>query len=290
MKTTTDIRDRIDLSGEEVCGLNFINDSGRFSFRKYYRSGLRSHIFEVLLNSDVDKEVQGVMQNGVLTFPRAVPKKIFRIFRSRFSTADDIFEEIKKYRILLTALGPGLIAPSEEFIVEYKGPYGSHILLCGLQEYIDGEILDPWKINAPDDLAVFISTICQPGDSARKIFGTALDKIRKFAIRIRRMIRTTGYIPDLAGIGNLIFTRTADLKLVDINNIVKLEFDADIHLDDRGYPSGDVSIQVLFMLETNLLGIEPDTDDPLFSRFMAPERVKAVALLERKFYETLRRA
>jgi len=79
MNKTTDIRDRAYLSGSEVQTLNFIKDSGRYSFRKFYRSGLRSHIFEVIKAEDILKETQGEITNGIRLFPRARPQKIFRI-------------------------------------------------------------------------------------------------------------------------------------------------------------------------------------------------------------------
>ena len=59
--TIQDIRDQAYLTENEVLKLNFINDSSRYIFRKYYRSGLRSHILEILTAEDVLKETQGEM-------------------------------------------------------------------------------------------------------------------------------------------------------------------------------------------------------------------------------------
>ncbi|MBU2429452.1 MAG: hypothetical protein KKH99_02060, partial [Proteobacteria bacterium] len=152
MSDIIDIRDQSHLSGEHIVNLNFIKDSDRYVFRKYYRFGLRSHIFEVLLKKDIRTESCGKMADGIRVFPRATPVKIFRILRNRFENLDAVFMEIEKYKMLLKILGPDLIAQSEEFIVDYTGTGGRQVVLCGLQEYIDGEILDPWRIFGPDYL------------------------------------------------------------------------------------------------------------------------------------------
>ncbi|MCK5099438.1 MAG: hypothetical protein KAR45_15125 [Desulfobacteraceae bacterium] len=144
-KTINDIRDQAYLSGSEVLKLNFVNDSSRYVFRKHYRSGLRSHILEILTAEDVLKETQGEIKDGIRMFPRAKPKKIFRILRNRFENKEEVFHEIEKYHLLLKFLGADLIAESEEFIVDYTGTGTSQIVLCGLQVYIEGEILDPWQ-------------------------------------------------------------------------------------------------------------------------------------------------
>ncbi len=102
------------------------------------------------------------------------------------------------------------------------------------------------------------------------------------------MITRTGYIPDLAGIGNLILTRAGDLKLVDINNIVEIKLNDTILLDDRGYPSCDVSIEVLSILERDILQKKiPIKDDPLYCFFLSPERRKKVFAIEKEFYANL---
>ena len=101
------------------------------------------------------------------------------------------------------------------------------------------------------------------------------------------MIDQTGYIPDLAGIGNLILTCTGDLKLVDINNIVEIKLDDTILLDDKGYPSCDVSIAVLSILEQNLLGRDIPMDDLLYRHFLSTERKDRVKAIEKEFYTNL---
>lgn len=56
------------------------------------------------------------------------------------------------------------------------------------------------------------------------------------------MVAEAGHIPDLAGAGNLIITGTADIRLVDINDISPISLDSSIYLDEKGYPVCDKSI------------------------------------------------
>lgn len=281
-----DIRDRKNPGADEIFALNFINISSPFRFRKYYRSGLRSHIFEVLLSEDLDKEINGIIEDGIRIYPRARPIKMFRIFRNYFKKIEDIFTEIKKYNLLLDVLGQDYIAISEEFIVDYTQTSKSSILLCGLQEYINGEILDPWKAFNIEHLK-HLPFSCRQNIDSDKFSTTVRKNLNRFTYRIREMISSYNYIPDLAGVGNLIVTPDGGLKLVDINNIVPVRFEKTVPLDDRGYPACDVSIQVLFMLETNLLNKNMDPGDPLAEFFLAKERKERVNRLERNFYKRI---
>ncbi|OGR12064.1 MAG: hypothetical protein A2277_01400 [Desulfobacterales bacterium RIFOXYA12_FULL_46_15] len=287
MNETMDIRDRSILSGDKVLKLNFINDSGPYIFRRYYRSGLRSLIFEVLLAKDVEKETQGEIIDGLKMFPRAKPKKMFRILRNRFTSKDEILTEIRKYTILFTYLGPGLIAASEEFIVDYSNMGKREIVLCGLQEYIEGEILDPWRTPGENHLRDLFTAMSETDMTPEVWLGKVKQNIARFVEKIRKMIAHTGYIPDLAGIGNLIVTRDGRFKLVDINNIVPLKPDDTILIDDKGYPSCDVSVDVLSTLERDVLQKSLSPNDPLYSHFLTPERKKQVRLLEKTFYSRL---
>ncbi|MEH0019594.1 MAG: hypothetical protein V6Z89_08075 [Desulfobacter sp.] len=284
--TPMDIRDRAHLSGEDIKRLNFIKESERYVFRKFYRSGLRSHIFEVLLAEDVEKETLGVVIGGIRMFPRARPVKMFRIFRSRFRSIEEIFIEINRYKILMTHLGADLIARSEEFIADYRTDRTNRIVLCGLQEYIHGEILDPWRISGRENLTALLSAMPHDLDADTRLIN-ALESVRQFVAGIRALINATGYIPDLAGVGNLILTPGGGIKLVDINNIVDIRQNDGIYLDDKGYPACDVSIQVLSILETKLLGRAPSRPDPLFEHFLLPDRLKEVKAIEREFYRNL---
>ncbi len=287
MNKTKDIRDQAHLSGSEVQKLNFVNDSGRYIFRKYYRSGLRSHIFEILTAEDVLKETCGEILDGIRIFPRARPKKMFRILRNRFESTEAVFLEIKKYHLLLKFLGPALIAESDEFIVDYTGTGTSQIILCGLQEYIEGEILDPWRLFGEGYLRDLFKSYIHGDFQLQALVHKSQKNIAKFVKKTRQMITDRGYIPDLAGVGNLILTLDGDLKLVDINNIVKIKLDDSILIDDKGYPSCDVSIEVLSLLEQKILQKEIHMDDPLYRFFLSSERKKRVRALEKEFYKNL---
>lgn len=287
MQPSKDIRDQAHLSEENIRSLNFINDSGSYIFRKYYRSGLRSHIFEVVSARDVLKETSGEITNGVRMYPRAKPKKIFRILRNRFKNTSAVFNEIKKYHLLLDYFGPEFIAESEEFIVDYTGTGTSQIVLCGLQEYVEGEILDPWRSFGENYLYDVFKTLIPQTSQLQALVRTAHKNIEQFVIKTRHMITDKGYIPDLAGVGNLILSPDGSLKLVDINNIVKIRLEDAILIDDKGYPSCDVSVEVLYRLERQILQKNIPGKDPLYHFFLSPERKKKVKALEKKFYTQL---
>ncbi len=283
----TDIRDRPSLSGEELTGLNFINASGGYVFRKFYRAGLRSHIFEVLSKADIDTETRGCTVDGIRMFPRAIPLKMFRILRRRFNSKEEVFDEINKYNLLLSFLGPECIATSDELMVDYTGTGRHQIVLCGLQEYVNGEILDPWRITGPDHLSDMYTALKIDQIPRNRWVAGAMHNISGFIDKIKNMIKESSYIPDLAGIGNLILTPDAGIKLVDINNIVHIMLDREIRVDDKGYPSCDVSVQVLYILETEILKKTIPPDDPLYQLFLAPERKEQVRQMEKAFYMNL---
>lgn len=289
INSKTDIRDKVSLTPKEVGELNFISDSATCLFRRHCRQGLRSHIFEILAADDVFKETKGKIINGTRWYPRAVPKHILRILRTRFSTLDQVLDEVKKYALILQFVGPGLIARSEEFIVEYTGTGKHEIVLCGLQEYVEGAILDPWSLFGQTPLDAFYKAEKSPGDNPVKgRMSKAIEAIAAFVGQIRKMITQTGYIPDLAGNGNLILTPEGGIKLVDINNITRIDQNDIIPLDDKNYPSGDKSVEVLAILEQKILKTEMLPDDPIYRHFLSAERRQRVRKLEEKFYQSLR--
>jgi len=116
-------------------------------------------------------------------------------------------------------------------------------------------------------------------------------KIRKnaetFVSKVKQMIMETNHVPDLAGVGNLLLTKSGDIKLVDINNISSVSFDNNIKLDDRGYPVCDKSIEALFFLERKLSGGSSHIDTPPYKTFLDPERMKEVKAIEKKFHESM---
>ncbi len=282
-----DIRDRPSLTGEEVVRLNFINDSGKYHFRKHNRQGMRSHVLEVLTTEDLLKETSGEIIDGIRLYPRAIPKYMLRILRNRFTTLQDTLDEIQRYNLVLKFLGPECIAISSEFIVAYTGTGQSEIVLCGLQEYVDGAILDPWGLVGKAPLETFYKSRFakeNPGDTSTE---KGHKSIANFVTRMRKMIAESGFITDLAGNGNLILTAAGDVKLVDINNIIQVSMDDTILLDDKGYPSCDKSIEVLWLLEDKILKRANLSDDPLYKHFLSVGRSKKVRSLEKEFFENL---
>jgi hypothetical protein len=171
-------------------------------------------------------------------------------------------------------------------MADYTGTGESQIVLCGLQEYVDGQILDPWRLFGDNYLMELFGSP-QDGLGQPALVDKARKNIESFVKKIREMITLTGYIPDLAGIGNLILTPGGDLKLVDINNIVEIKLNDTILVDDKGYPSCDVSIEVLSILERDILQQEIHMEDPLYQLFLSPERRERVKIIEREFYTNL---
>ena len=283
-----DIRDITSLTGEEVVQLNFIRNSGKYHFRKHNRQGMRSHVIEVLSTQDLLKETSGEINDGIRLYPRAMPKYMLRILRTRFTSLQETLDEIRKYTLVLKFLGPECIALSDEFIVEYTGTGQSEIVLCGLQEYVHGAILDPWGLVGQATLETFYQSRF-PGEKPEdKRTAKGFESIANFVARMRKMITESGYVTDLAGNGNLIMTRTGDVKLVDINNIIQVSRDDNILLDDKGYPSCDKSIEVLWILEDKILRTANLSEDPLYKHFLSVERSKKVRSLEKEFFENLR--
>jgi hypothetical protein len=272
------------LSGEEVRQLNFISDSSNLCFRRYYRQGLRSHIFEVLSAEAVLKETNGEVINGTRWFPRAVPRHMLRIMRTRFRTLNQVLEEIKKYALMLKCLGPELIARSNEFIVEYNGAGKREIVLCGLQEYVEGATLDPWALFGQAPLETLYRSRFPSAEGKESWLVSAIASIASFVRRVRTMIDEEGHIPDLAGNGNLILTKTGQIKLVDINNILRLDRYDTVLIDDKGYPSCDKSMEVLAILEEKILKNKAVSKDPLYGWFLEQDRRKKVKKLEAQFF------
>lgn len=288
----TDIRDHAYISPEDVTRLNFIRKETPFRFRRHYRQGLRSHIMEVLDPARLADETTGVMTDGIRTFPKAVPLRMLRIFRSRFASKSDAMEEIVKYRYLLRFLPPGSFAVSDEFLVSYRTPRGWDVLLCGWQEYMIGKTLDPWRIVDSEDLRAFFEEmradsrfrIQQPVDALTKRF---LDYAADLIDGVKAMVLQAGHIPDLAGVGNLLVSPDGRPKLVDINNITPVSFSPEIRVDDKGYPVCDKSIEALSILESHLPNRNIADHDPVYRHFLTPARRKAVRLLEERFYNAL---
>ena len=284
-----DIRDKPYLDHNDILQLNFIRNPGRYFFRRHYRAGLRSHLMEVLKPEDVVKEERGVVVDGLRMYPRAIPLKMLRILRRKFKILGEAKEELRRVRIVESYLAPDHIARPAEFLVHYAGPRKWEILLAGLQEYVSGEVLEPWGDLGRDRLISILARLGIDEDEDRTVVAARWeDEVRKrtqdFIARLKKMIVETKLVPDLAGIGNLILTRTGDIKLVDINNISEVSYDPVIRLDDKGYPVCDKSMIALSHLEQNLLGSLPQRDDPVYGPFLDPERIEKVKAAEKAFH------
>ena len=283
-----DIRDKPFLNHKDILDLNFIRDPGIYLYRKHYRMGLRSHIMEVLDPADVKHETKGIIVDGLRWYPRAEPLGMLRIFRTRFNTLKDAEEELRRVKIIVAYLAPDHVAKSEEFLVDYARHKKHEILLCGLQEYVKGEVLEPWSHLDKDHV---VSHMCNMlFEKAKDSVDTAdpwkhgvEQKAENFIARVKQMILEANHVPDLAGVGNLILTHSGHIKLVDINNISKVSFDSIISLDDRGYPVCDKSIEALSLLEGKLLGRPLHRNDPAYKVFLDPERMKDVQAIEDGF-------
>ena len=253
--TREDPREKLSLSHEDVVAMNFVRAPGIYFYRRHYRAGLRSHIMQVLLREDLDLERTGVLRDGVRRFPKARPLKMLRLFRTRFETLSEAEEELVRFKIIESYLAPLHMARSNEFLVDLTGGPSRGPLLCGLQEYVEGEMLDPW--GSLDD-AFLEGLEKRPGigkerDKAGSNSGEWITAVRSRALifvdSIKKMATRALRIPDLAGVGDLLLTRSGRIKLVDINNVSRVSFEDGIELDDRGYPVCDKSVEALWRME-----------------------------------------
>ncbi|MBN1103504.1 MAG: hypothetical protein JXL84_08855 [Deltaproteobacteria bacterium] len=288
-----DPRNKPRLTHQDILSFNFIRSSVPFVFRRHYHSGLRSHIMEVLRVEDVERENQGIVVDSLKRFPRAIPSKMLRVFRTRFRDLREAEEELRRVKLVETFLAPEYMALSNEFLVDFIGMGTRDFLLCGLQEYVPGENLDPWSPLEGRHLLPLFHHMASgrsgpPGPDREKIWlKTLKEQALEFARRIRAMILEAGHIPDLAGVGNLIITPSGSVRLVDINNISRVSLDATITLDDRGYPVCDKSVEALSLLERGLLEIALDPGDPIYRTYLDPERMKEVKALEAEFHRSM---
>jgi len=276
-----DIRDKLAIYHSDVIALNFIISSPPYVFRRHYRQGLRSHVMEILYPTDVATENTGTLIDGVRQFPRAVPSIMFRIFRTQFETFGEAWAEIERVKIVSEYLAPEFMAHSYECIVEYHGPHGSELMLCGFQEYIKGDIIDPWTIlDAESLLPVIYKTMRDRGVimplSSDEWVADARKKGSQLIGRLKRMITHSGHIPDLAGVGNLIITPNGEICLVDINNISPVYSDSTIPLDEKGYPVCDKSIEALSLIEKKIVGRPINMEEKLYKQFLTSQRKNLV--------------
>ncbi|UCB48008.1 MAG: hypothetical protein JSW56_12730 [Deltaproteobacteria bacterium] len=287
-----DVREKTSLNHQEVVGLNFVKDSRSYFFRRHYKQGLRSHVMEVLRRDDVKRERTGVVIEGVRWFPKAKPIKILRIFRTKFKSLDQALEEVNRVKIIEKYLAPDHVAMSDEFLVDYVLDGKREFILCGLQEAVAGEILDPWSPITKEHLAELFSRMSRESTETRdrgrgRLIQRAQKRVNKFIQGVKRMILEANHVPDLAGVGNLLLTPEGEVKLVDINNISSVSFGPNISIDDKGYPVCDKSIQALALLEQKILGKAINKEDAVYKTFLDAQRMRRVKVLEDKFHFTM---
>jgi len=284
-----DIRDKSYITHEDILALNFIRKPGAYVFRKYHKQGLRSHIMEVLDPGDFLKQNKGEIVDGIRIYPWAKPLKMLRIFRTNFSSTKEVCQEIKKLKIVEKYLPDDSYAKSDEFIVDYIWNKNHDFILCGLQEYVEGEVLNPWDPISEHQLACLFTPMEGHGTNGFQMASEQLihkfqKKVEHFIASVKKMIVEANYVPDFAGVENLLITPTGNIKLVDINNISKVSLGPEISLDDKGYPVCDKSIEAISMLEKKLLGKPIDKTEILYKIFLDPQRIKEVGTLEEKFH------
>ena len=283
-----DVRDRASLDHQALVGLNFIKDPCGYFFRRHYKQGLRSHIMEVLKRTDVKRERDGIEIEGIRWFPRAKPIKMLRVFRTKFQRLEQAIDEVGTVMIIERYLAPDHIAKSDEFLVDYVAGGRRDFILCGLQEYVEGEILDPWApITQAHLTGLFVRMNEGSGDESQSSKEIWIQGVRKqmerFTGIIKRMILEAGYVPDLAGVGNILLTPAGNIKLVDINNVSKVSFEPGIKVDDKGYPVCDTSIKALSLLEQKVLERPVNMEEAIYRTFLEARRMKEVKNLQEKF-------
>ncbi len=272
-----DIRTKPTLSDEDISNLNFVKQQCPYCFRIHYREGLRSRLLQVLNPEDVLLETQGALQQGLRLFPVAQPVAMLRIFKKQFNAWQELQTEIENYKLVQRYIPPHHYAASSEFIVDYFQNEKSQIILCGLQEYVPGEAVDPWHENTRLKMETDMN------NSPTGTLDLALSNLASFIVCIKTMVHQAQAIPDLAGVGNLILTPEAQIKLVDINNISTFSYETAIPLDDKNYPVSDKSIQALYNLETQVLGHRQTGNEKLYRFFLDPQRIQTVREVEIAF-------
>jgi hypothetical protein len=284
-----DIRDLAHAEHDDIIALNFIRADCPYCFRKHYREGLRSLIMEVLETKAVREEVEGRIHEGVRHFPHAEPVRMLRIFKRRISKKEEVQQEIKKFKILERYLTEDQYAASLEFITDYFVGDRREILLCGLQEYVAGKILDPWGLLTNAHLQDLLAQMGHGAAASTRRLPEIHHHTARLIKNIKRMVNNSGYVPDLSGVGNLILTAQGRVKLVDINNITAAATDDSIPIDDKGYPACDRSIQVLALLEQKILNRTHLAADPLYDHYLNPQRLRQTRRAEDHFYRNLMR-
>ena len=213
---------------------------------------------------------------------------MLRIFKRRISRKEEVLEEIEKFKILQHYLSQDQFAGSLEFITDYRIGDRREMLLCGLQEYVPGKILDPWGVLSDSHMQDLLAQMGHGAAARSHLLETARHHTARLIGNIKQMIAGSGYIPDLSGVGNLMLTAEGGVKLVDINNITSVATDDSIPIDDKGYPACDRSILVLALLEQKILHRRDLKGEPLYDHYLDPQRLRRTKLAENRFYLALK--
>jgi hypothetical protein len=280
-----DIRDKEDITHGDIIRLNFVKSSSGYFFRKHFQEGLRSRLMQVLNPAEVALETAGIMMEGIKWFPLAHPLFMLRLFKKRFESLNDVEQEIQHFKIIQKYLPKNHYADSQEIIVPYFISGRHEILLCGLQEYVEGLTVDPWREDTRARLTAHYKERLSAEHSLQAFVECVNTSALSFVHHIKRMIQHAGYVPDLAGSGNIRITENGCMKLVDINNISRICFDHRIRLDDKGYPVCDKSIEALSKIEAYFSGECPNRHASIYRLFLNRERMMNVRELEKKFHE-----
>ena len=285
----TDIRDKGTITHKDVLGLNFIRKPSPYYFRGHFREGLRSRIIQVLDPGEVRAETRGVMRAGIRRYPLALPLRMLRIFRKPISSLRDITDEILNYQTIQKHLPSAYYAASSEFLVDYQKTDKREIVLCGLQAFVEGEALDPWNPEILESVRLYFRSQASrdhgdPETFAERKIDILQQHTRAFIQHLKKMVRIAQRLPDLAGVGNILYTAAATIHLVDINNISRISPSDDIPIDDKGYPACDKSIEALSLIEQGVLGHPVDLHEDLYRFFLNPERMQRVKEIEKAFH------
>ena len=148
--------------------------------------------------------------------------------------------------------------------------------------------LDPWQADHPgyaEDLwRRLLAETSGAVDTPPAEFYRLLNvQVSRFVRQVRAMMDRDGLIPDLAGVRNLLVTHGPRVLLVDINNIHPVVFDAQVPLDDKGYPVLDRSIDALERLGRVFLGRSMLSVETDYRLFFSRERQSRVRELEARF-------
>ncbi|MBT3408936.1 hypothetical protein HN415_09755 [Candidatus Woesearchaeota archaeon] len=247
------------LDNSDIVNLNFINSDSPYVFRRHIYHGLRSHIFQMVKKTDVEYETKGKMIDGIKFFPNSKPVGLLRIYRAAFSSYNEIKKESNKIKLLEKYLSEENMAKSQEFVVNYKCNGNYEILLCGVQRYVDGNNIDPWSDNYYD---------------------ISKEKGKIFILKIKNLIYNESLIPDLSGYRNILKDSDNNFVLVDINNVLKVNVNSEIHLDSTGYPSVDKSVEALSLLEEKIVG-KKNNFEFIYNYFLRKDRMNEVNSIEK---------